>query len=277
MSVRQGICKLHIQSNVRRLVTKSTTIPKEDRLWLLTEAIKMIEADNTLQASPGCRGFLWYSQLHSPFPAYMIFAHELREASSSPEVCERAWQALNENYRHRGLMRALQPPTHVGLTKSLVDAWTAWEEASTGPSSSRRPDRGNKADAFAVPELIIQLRALLAAHYRDTRPTADGNPNLVLSPENNTSPTFALDENIIHNILIPPPPTTATIHTNPVRAQASFRPAVLPNTTEWNAIPAQTLEPAASEVPFDMMPETDLDWAAFFPQQFLTDFDQGFT
>jgi hypothetical protein len=271
LTIRQRICKFHIQLNVHRLATKSSTIPTEDRLWLLTEAVKMVEADNVLQASPGCRGFLWYAQLQSPFPAHMIFAHELRKASSSPEICERAWRAISENYRLRGLMRALQPPIHVGLTKSLIDAWNAWEHASTVSVSSTPGRNGNK-EAPRTPDLIIHLRFLLAAHNRESKPTTDVNkpttdvnPSHILSHENNTTSAVDTDINMTSSTSIPPPPP-----------QPMANMPTDPDTIDWTASPAQMPSAFLSGDPFDVIAGTELDWAAFFPQQFQADFDHGF-
>jgi hypothetical protein len=127
-----------------------------------------------------------------------------------------------------------------------------------------------------VPDLVVQLKALLAAHYRDTRPTTDGDPDLARSRRNHTASTFNINDGISSSIPIPAPPSSATIPTDSARAQAAPHPAALPDTIDWNASLAQMPLPSSSSGdPFDAMAQTELDWAAFFPQQFLSDFDQG--
>jgi hypothetical protein len=123
-----------------------------------------------------------------------------------------------------------------------------------------------------VPELIVQLKALLAAHYRDARPTRDGNPDPIPSRGDNATSILNMDDTTTSNLSIPLPLPLTTVATDSVQSHASFSTTALANTTDWNAsMPV----PSSSADPFDVMAATELDWAAFFPQQFLSDFDQG--
>lgn len=151
LTTRQSLYKRHIVRNLHVITTSRDSVPRGDLSWLLDQAIQMIEADNDLQTAQGCNGFLWYTQVNSPFPAYMFFAIELRLVDDLA-ISHRAWKVLEENYKCRGLMRAFRPPTHVAFAECFLEAWDVYEDACKACHRN-----------VNVPTLILELRRLVQA------------------------------------------------------------------------------------------------------------------
>jgi len=147
MMTRQALCKMRVIDFLtksspgrqqqqqgqqgQRLSPAAASQPADEaaeRDALFVEAVRMIEYDNILQGAESLRGFVWYTQLHFPFPAYMFLVSELRQRRTG-DLVERAWSAICENQDRRGLVRNQRTPIHVALGALFVKAWDAREAA----------------------------------------------------------------------------------------------------------------------------------------------------
>ncbi|KAL1849629.1 hypothetical protein VTK73DRAFT_9841 [Phialemonium thermophilum] len=157
MMTRQALCKLRIVEFMCRGVPPTTLDgPEGDALFV--EAVQMVELDNIIYAAEFIRGFLWYTRLNFPFPAYIFLVSALRRRTTG-ELCERAWAAIAENHERRGMMRNLRSPIHVALGSMFVKAWTAREEAENQLGRTVQP-----------PKMITMLRQHMSRFPQRPRP-----------------------------------------------------------------------------------------------------------
>lgn len=124
---RMSLCKLRIIGFMCRGVA-ATSVDDVERDALFVDAIQMVEFDNVIYSTDAVRGFLWYTNLHFPLPAYIFLVSELRRYNTG-ELCERAWQAICDNHEHRGLIRNLRSPMHIAFGNLFIKAWDAHEDA----------------------------------------------------------------------------------------------------------------------------------------------------
>lgn len=166
MTARQNLSKLQLLSSIKRFATDAETVPLAEREWLFTEAIYVIEYDNTVHSSKSCQGYLWYTHTNFNFPAYLVLAHELR-LTPSGALCERAWAAITENHKHRGTTTMVQSPMHIALGNLLLLAWRAREAISTA-----------QGQVLQAPDYIVLLQELVVKNNssRTTRDAPASSP-----------------------------------------------------------------------------------------------------
>ncbi|KAF2756371.1 putative C6 transcription factor [Pseudovirgaria hyperparasitica] len=71
-----------------------------DRDAILTQALRMLECDTKLAASPLIKGYTWLLHLHFQAPAYIITMQDLARRPTG-EHADRAWAIMNDNYAAR--------------------------------------------------------------------------------------------------------------------------------------------------------------------------------
>jgi len=162
MMTRISLCKLRIISFMCRGIP-TTSLDDAERDALLIHAIQMIEFDNLIYSTDAVRGFLWYTQLFFPLPAYIFIISELRRCNTG-ELCERAWSAICENHDRRGLIRNLRSPMHIAFGGLFIKAWDSHADAEL--------QLGRTAQ---TPKLIAQLR-LQASRFPPLRQRTASNP-----------------------------------------------------------------------------------------------------
>lgn len=145
LMTRQTLCKLRVIAFLCRSVP-TETLDAATRDGLFLDAIRTVEYDNLTLGSDMLRGFVWYTWMHFPFPAYMFLVSELRHRRTG-ELVERAWQAICENHDRRGLIRHRKSPMHIAFGHLFVKAWDAREAAET-----------QLGRAVTAPRLIVVLR-----------------------------------------------------------------------------------------------------------------------
>jgi hypothetical protein len=161
MMMRQDLCKLRVIDFLTRCVS-ADTLEAGERDALFIEAIRVLEYDNLIQGADMLRGFIWYTSIYFPFPAYMLLTSELRHRTTG-ELCERAWAAICENHDRRGLIRNMKSPMHLMLGSMFVKAWDAREAAELQLGRS-----------IAAPKLVNMLRQMISKLPRAPPPTGGG-------------------------------------------------------------------------------------------------------
>ncbi|KAF3061635.1 hypothetical protein GL218_03348 [Daldinia childiae] len=151
LMTRANICKLKIVSGFFRVaLTAPTPLPTTEREELFIEAIKMIEYDSMMQARESLRGFLWYTNMHFPFPAYICLLTELRHRTTG-DLCERAWETICEHADRRKMTSHMRSPMHLSFSPLFVKAWDAREAAEAALGRTLAP-----------PRLITHMRQIAA-------------------------------------------------------------------------------------------------------------------
>jgi hypothetical protein len=165
MMTRQALCKLRIIDFMCRGVpTDMLEQPERDALF--AEAIHMLEYDNLILGNDALRGFMWYMQMHFPFPAYIFLISEIR-ARRTGDLCDRAWDVMIENHERRGLIQTLRSPVHIAFGNMFIKAWDVREAAE---HQAGRP--------LPTPKLITMLRQRMnrmAPNKRAAAPPAPSN------------------------------------------------------------------------------------------------------
>ena len=138
MMTRQNLSKLKVLSGFYRAAHAKNPIPAGERESLFVEAIKMLEYDSIMQTTEAIQPYIWYSHQHFPFPAYVFLVSELRSRTTG-ELCERAWDAMNENYERREMAKKPKSPMHTSFSSLFVKAWEAREAAEAQLGRSLAP------------------------------------------------------------------------------------------------------------------------------------------
>ncbi|ORY65262.1 fungal-specific transcription factor domain-containing protein [Pseudomassariella vexata] len=151
MMTRAMVCKLKIMSGFFRVaLTTPSPLPAQESEALFIEAIKMIEYDTMIQANESLKGFLWYTLMHFPFPAYICLITDLRTRTTG-ELCERAWQTIFDNHEIRHMTKKTRSPMHLAFSTLFVRAWDAREAAEA-----------QLGRTIAPPRLITTMRQFVA-------------------------------------------------------------------------------------------------------------------
>lgn len=141
LTTRANICKLKIVAGFFRVaLTAPAPLPESEREVLFVEAIKMIEYDSMMQARDNLKRFLWYTQMHFPFPAYICLLSELRFRTTG-NLCERAWNTICEHCDLRKMTTHARSPMHLSFSPLFVKAWDAREAAEAAMGRTIAPPR----------------------------------------------------------------------------------------------------------------------------------------
>ncbi|KAI1824003.1 fungal-specific transcription factor domain-containing protein [Xylaria intraflava] len=169
LMTRANICKLKVYSGFFRIaITAPHSLPAADSDAFLIEAIRMLEYDGMIQAHERLKGFLWYTKMHFPFPAYVYLLSELRHRTTG-DLCERAWEAIFEHAERRQMTTVTQTPLHLAFSSLFIKAWDARETAEAANGRTLVP-----------PRLISLMRQI---DLRKPKKTTDRTPLSTPSPK----------------------------------------------------------------------------------------------
>lgn len=110
----------------------------EQRDAILSYALRMLECDTALMASPITKGYRWLIQFHFPFPAYVRIVQDLRVRPFGPQA-ERAWEVMSAHYAVRFV--DMEPSANLlfkMLASTVLQAWAARHAALFGQDDSGR-------------------------------------------------------------------------------------------------------------------------------------------
>ncbi|KAI1805903.1 fungal-specific transcription factor domain-containing protein [Daldinia bambusicola] len=190
LMTRANICKLKIVSGFFRVaLTAPAPLPAAEREELFVEAIKMIEYDTMMQSRESLKGFLWYTNMHFPFPAYICLLTELRHRTTG-ELCERAWETICEHADRRKMTSHMRSPMHLSFSPLFVKAWDAREAAEAALGRTLAPPRlitHMRQIAARLPKAIKKRSPaptpspkipVISGAYVATAPTPPEQPNM---------------------------------------------------------------------------------------------------
>ncbi len=128
-------------------------------------ALAQLDYDTKIVATPLCKGFLWFIRFHFPFLAYIHLTQDLRARPVS-EHCERAWEAIGDNYMTR---RIYQDP-EVGFLPHPV-----WHDTSS-LGRARIFVAAGRHPVPTPPRIVLHLRQSMTAPGQHEA-TEQQNPN----------------------------------------------------------------------------------------------------
>ena len=90
-------------------------------------ARRILDCDTRLMTSSLIKGYLWFINLHFPFPAYVHLVHDLKTRPASNDA-QRTWEILSDNYEARFMsLRKDDILLFKLFTKMVLQAWEACE------------------------------------------------------------------------------------------------------------------------------------------------------
>jgi hypothetical protein len=115
--------------------------PTEQRDKILSYALRMLECDTALNASPLTKGYRWLIQFHFPFPAYVRIVQDLRSRPVGSHA-DKAWEIMNANYAVRFVdMEASANSLFKMFASTVLQAWAARHAALFGQDDADGPRR----------------------------------------------------------------------------------------------------------------------------------------
>lgn len=114
-------------------------------------AIRFLECNTKMMASPMIKGFVWLNQMYFPFPGYYQIAQDLKRRPSF-EHAQKAWDAASDNWDawfnvHIGS----DSPIFLLLPKIILQAWEAYEASPQQPGQTLK-----------TPRIVLSIKQTLA-------------------------------------------------------------------------------------------------------------------
>ena len=157
-----------LEHHSRHSSTSSVARAEAQRDTATTYALRMLECDTKVMASPLTTGFIWMHHWYFPFPAYMQIVQDLRRRPTS-RFCDRAWEVMSDNYEAwLGGQFHDESPFYRIFAKIVLQAWDACE-AAHAPELSK----GSLAHA---PRIVLSIRDAIARKAQDA-PETDTAPS----------------------------------------------------------------------------------------------------
>ena len=140
-----------------------------------SHALRFLECDTKIMASPLTKGFRWLHEFYFPFPAYIQIVQDLRRRPMSNHT-HRAWETLSDNHdawytHHKDCGAFFQI-----FAKIVLDAWKAFEIASTPLGSALTP-----------PRIVSSIRHALVQTMRRAPNTNTGQANFSMGTRDDES------------------------------------------------------------------------------------------
>ncbi|GAP87396.2 putative fungal specific transcription factor domain-containing protein [Rosellinia necatrix] len=194
LMTRANICKMKVHSGFFRVaIMAPSPLPAAESEALIIQAIQMIEYDSMMQAHERLKGFLWYTKMHFPFPAYVFLLTELRHRTTG-DLCERSWETIFEHADRRKMTTLTHTPLHLAFSALFVKAWDAREAAEAANGRTLAPPR--------LITLMRQIDARTPKRTKDKTPVPTPSPKIPVASRGFTSsapPSSTPAANVVPN------------------------------------------------------------------------------
>ncbi|KAI1338680.1 fungal-specific transcription factor domain-containing protein [Xylariaceae sp. FL0016] len=234
LMTRANMSKLKIVSGFFRVaITAPSPLPAADSEALFIEAIKMVEYDSMIQAHESLKGYLWYTKMHFPFPAYVCLLSELRNRTSG-DLCERAWETIFEHAERRKMTTHTHTPLHLSFSTLFVKAWDAREKAEVAHGRTIAPPR--------LISLMRQIDARMPKKAKEKAPMPTPSPKIpvvsgsyVTAPLTTNSPPVGV-QNDMSSSMYPNPDMFAGMQPADINRQftSAFPDVNFGGEMDWN-------------------------------------------
>lgn len=107
----------------------------------ISHALRMLECDTNLMASPLTKGYLWLVHFHFPFPAYIHLLQDLKRRPVE-EHTDHAWEVMSNNYEVRMMdVKDDDRPLFIVFSRIVLQAWAVREQVASQQQTSLVPPR----------------------------------------------------------------------------------------------------------------------------------------
>jgi hypothetical protein len=106
----------------------------------ISYALRMLQCDTSIMASPLVKGYIWLAHLYFPLPAYIHIIQDLKQRPVS-QYAEQAWEMMGDHIEARvDFPNQSDSPFFTIFTKTLRSiVLQAWEARKTAFSQSGKP------------------------------------------------------------------------------------------------------------------------------------------
>lgn len=168
----------------------NTSHPYSQHDSTITYAMRMLECDTKLMASPLTKGYTWYMHNYFPFPAYIHIVRNLERRPTQPHAAE-AWSVMSDNYDGRFSDVAEDDnPLFKVFSGAILQAWEA-RLSGTGQTGDTTGGEKQTEDEEEVPRIVVKIKRRLAElHAATTASTTTMNtqPGAVPAQDATTVP-----------------------------------------------------------------------------------------
>lgn len=135
-----------------------------------THALKLLECDTNLMASPLVKGYHWLIQFYFPLPAYIHIVQDLKKRPAG-NLAEQSWKIMSANYQARCLPQDPgDNPFFKVLARTILQAWDA-REALFSSKSETLP---------AIPQIVSDIREKMARSTQNAPQDTQATNNVQL-------------------------------------------------------------------------------------------------
>ena len=150
-TARGFIARNRLLKHYADFADSSAQLAAAQRNAALGHAMRMLECDTRIVASPLAKRYTWYLHFHFPFLAYMHLAQELSIRPLS-ENKDQIWGAMSENYDAQfSFLKQSDHPLFRLFSKVIFQAWRARENAT-----------GQNESPLVPPRIVCKIKERLA-------------------------------------------------------------------------------------------------------------------
>ena len=149
-TTRGNFAKYRLMEHHFRYSGSSLHQAETQRDAALSYALRMLECNTKLMASPLTKGFIWMVHSYFPFIAYIQIIQHLKWRPVSAQATD-AWEVMNNNYHALFENLSLTDSFFKLLTKMILQAWEAREVVYR-----------QSGELLETPQLVSSIRHSLA-------------------------------------------------------------------------------------------------------------------
>lgn len=190
-------------------------------------ALRVLQCDTKIMASPISRGFVWLQHLYFPFPAYLQVAQDLRTRPLGKQA-QQAWEILGEDYEAwSSLLRNADSPLFLIFAKLILQAWEGYKTCE------------DSAKTLEMPKIVSSIMESLAQTTMPPQNTSTdtGQPNntmdMGIDDFSMSMPTNFVHQNLPYDMSMQ---GRSVIRPDMYSSMAQQPTFGLQNTFGWNAL-----------------------------------------
>ena len=166
-TTRAHLAKCHLLEHQARYSSSSIRRTEAQHDAATSHALRMLECDTMIMASPLTKGFQWFNHFYFPFPGYMQIIQDLKRRPISKQA-QKAWKIMSDNHI------AWRDPRFNGdnpflrmFSKMVLGAWDACEVAWK-----------QSGQTITLPPIVSSIKHILAESACESRNIHAKQPNM---------------------------------------------------------------------------------------------------
>ncbi|MCJ1399895.1 hypothetical protein MMC11_003098 [Xylographa trunciseda] len=191
-TARGYLAKFRLLEHYSRFPRSSVQQTDAQHVAGISHALSMLECDTNLMTSILTKRFLWFINIHFPFPAYIHIIQNLRMRPVSDHD-ERTWEIMSDNYEARMMFLGLDDnPLFKLFAKIILQAW-----------GSREEEFRQSGQPLILPRIVSDIKRKIAQTTRDAHDANMNQPNDVFGMNTDFSMAITVDsgsQSLLHGM-----------------------------------------------------------------------------